>query len=93
MGDVMNMTTEQNLSAWAMKHRMEGRLESEARGEARGELKGRHELLLLQLAERFGERALKNGLSDRILAADIEQVNDWAKRILTAKSVNDIFFD
>jgi hypothetical protein len=50
-------------------------------------------MLQLLIEERFGKKAIKNGLGDRILAADAKQLDRWAKRILTAKTINDVFSD
>ncbi len=65
-----------------------GRAEGEARGEARGEAKGRADVLLRQLALRFG--ALPDSIVRRVRAAPIQELDRCAERILTAERLADV---
>jgi hypothetical protein len=62
--------------------------EGEQKGREIGEQKGRATLLLRQLQHRFG--ALPNSVSDRVLAADTDQLEHWGVRILDAGSLIDL---
>jgi hypothetical protein len=68
--------------------RAEGEAEGEARGEARGEIKGRAELLLKQLTVRFGP--LSAAVQERVRAASIVELDAFAERVLTAKSLDEV---
>ena len=65
-----------------------GRAEGEARGRAEGEARGRATLLLKQLALRFG--TLPNETIERVRSASIEDIDDFAERILTANTIEEV---
>lgn len=54
-----------------------------------GRQEGRAELLTRQLERKFG--VLEASVRDRIDRADAEQLLEWAERVLTAPSVEDVF--
>lgn len=58
-----------------------------AYGEARGEARGRAAMLLKQLPLNFG--ALAPEVVERLQSASIEELDQWAERILTATSLED----
>lgn len=59
-----------------------------AQGEARGEARGRADLLLKLLAIRFG--TLPIATIERVRAASIDELDRFAVRILTARSVDEV---
>jgi hypothetical protein len=66
-----------------------------ARGERRGREKGREEatrdLLLEMLTERFGD--LPPALSEKVAAAPTTDLRRWARRLLTAATLGEVFAD
>jgi predicted transposase YdaD len=58
-------------------------------GERRGLVRGRREMLLALLTARFGE--LPKPALARVTAATIEQLDGWAKRVLSAQTLADVF--
>ena len=56
-----------------------------------GRAKGRAELLLQLVAERFGPPP--PDFTGRVRTASVDQVERWAKRILTASSLADLLRD
>jgi len=70
---------------WSEKLEAKG----EARGEAKGEAKGAREILLLQLAERFGP--LPEGARRQVEEiSSLQRLTQLAKRILTADSLEEM---
>jgi predicted transposase YdaD len=67
--------------------RAEGRATGQATGQAEGLAKGRAELVVRQLALRFG--ALSNEVQARILAASIADLDAIGERLLTARTLQD----
>ena len=61
----------------------------EKRGEKLGIQKGQTALLLRLLTTRFGE--LPHGYQQRLEQADSETLLTWSERILTAKTIDDVF--
>ncbi|MGY0503002.1 Rpn family recombination-promoting nuclease/putative transposase [Nocardia sp. FBN12] len=61
----------------------------EARGEARGRAAGRVEMLVEQLTVKFGP--LPGAVTERVQLADAEQLHLWARRVLTAGSLSEVF--
>ena len=63
------------------------------KGEQRGLQKGRQEglaeLLLLQLTSRFGPQG--DALSERVRTASSAQLEQWAKSILDARTLDEVF--
>ncbi|MBY8863633.1 hypothetical protein K7711_44700 [Nocardia sp. CA2R105] len=56
--------------------------------EARGEARGRAQMLLEQLADRFG--SLDSSVVRVVREADVAQLKLWSRRILTAGSVDEV---
>jgi len=59
-----------------------GRLEGKREGEAN--------ILLRQISRKFGPGVL-NAYRDRIEQADTDTLLDWAERVLTADSIDEVF--
>ena len=68
-----------------------GRAEGEARGRAEGEARGRAALLAKQLTLKLGE--LPEPVRERLLNANIDELDRWAERVLVATSFADVFAD
>ncbi|MBB4777385.1 hypothetical protein ACN3XK_49585 [Actinomadura welshii] len=69
-------------SDFARKHIAEGKIE--------GKLEGEAELLLVVLESRGFK--IDDGLRRRITSCqDLDQIHTWARRAVTASSLNDIF--
>jgi flagellar biosynthesis/type III secretory pathway protein FliH len=66
----------------------EGLREGKAEGKAEGLREGKAKLLLEQLGERFGPPS--DATRARIASATSEQLDAWAKRILTAATLDDV---
>jgi hypothetical protein len=64
------------------------RREGEARGVKKGALLGKRDVLLLQLRQRFGR--LSAAAVARINKATVAQLDTWARRVLTAESLDDV---
>ncbi|MET9212134.1 MULTISPECIES: RpnC/YadD family protein [Actinomycetes] len=60
-----------------------------AEGEARGEARGRAEILVEQLIEKFG--TVPAELSARVRTADLDRLRLWARRVLTADTLDEVF--
>ena len=58
---------------------------------AEGEAKGEANVVQLLIEEKFG--ALSDVLKDRIRNADSERLLEWARRILTAQRLEEVFGD
>jgi hypothetical protein len=71
--------------------RKEGRSEGRKEGRIEGRVEGQAEMLLRQVAARFG--APPPAIAARVRAASVEELGGWAERILTAASVEDLFGD
>ena len=69
--------------------RKEGRQEGRQEGEQIGIRKGELTLLRRQLEYKFG--ALPEVTVDRLERADVDQLLEWGKRILTASSLDELF--
>ncbi|WP_159372850.1 Rpn family recombination-promoting nuclease/putative transposase [Nocardia caishijiensis] len=67
--------------------RLEAR--GEARGKARGRVEGRAETLVEQLTVKFGP--LSSAVSERVRAADADELHVWVRRVLTAGSLAEVF--
>ena len=61
----------------------------EARGEARGVVKGEANLLLRQLARRFGP--VPEWVSARLNQANTDLLETWGDRVLDAQSLEEVF--
>ena len=71
--------------------RKEGREQGRKEGRQQGRAEGRAELLLKQVAVRFGEPS--DEVRKRVLAVDDTTLDRWAERILTAETLDDVFRD
>ena len=60
-----------------------------AKGEAKGEVKGRVSVLEALIQEKFG--TLPDAIRERIASASTEQALEWARRILMAKTLDEVF--
>ena len=69
----------------AERLRREGRKE----GRKEGVDEGRRDLLCMLLAQRFGK--LSPAVRKRVQGADSEAIERWAKRVLTAASLAEVF--
>jgi hypothetical protein len=74
---------------WWQQGWEKGRVEGRAEGEARGFRAGEAQALLRLLEKRFGE--LPPRLRERVEAADVESLQRWLDRTLTAESLQQIF--
>ncbi|WP_148306718.1 hypothetical protein [Nocardia nova] len=57
--------------------------------EAMLEARGRVEMLLELMAIKFG--SLPDGVVQRVRSADVDQVRGWAARVLTARTLEEMF--
>ncbi len=60
------------------------------KGRLEGKLEGEAAVLLRQMSRKFGPEALE-AYRDRIEQADADTLLDWAERVLTADSINQVF--
>jgi len=74
-----------NILEWKNTVRLEGRAEGEQVGLRKGELA----VLLRQLTSKFGP--LPAEVVDRLERADVDQLLGWGVRVLTAKSLDEVF--
>ena len=73
----------------AERLRREGREQGREQGRKEGVEEGRRDLLCMLLAQRFGK--LSPAVRKRVERADSEAVERWAKRVLTAASLAEVF--
>ena len=78
-----------NILEWKKSVHLEGRQEGHAEGEQVGLRKGELALLLRQLTSKFGP--LPAEVVDRLERADVDQLLGWGVRVLTAKSLDEVF--
>lgn len=76
------------LEAWREEFRVEGHLA----GQREGQLAGAQEILLLQLRER-GFAVTDAHVATVRAAADQAQIHRWLSRVLSARSVDEVFAD
>lgn len=74
---------------WSNELLRKGELKGEQRGLQKGRQEGLAELLLLQLTSRFGPQA--DALSERVRTASTAQLEQWAKSILDARTLDEVF--
>jgi len=75
------MSTAMNYDEWEMKVKNEGRLEGSAAGQ--------RSILLSLLRARFG--AVPSTISARLEAANTTELTQWAVRLLSASTIEDVF--
>jgi len=80
----------QRIPQWIQEGERRGEARGEARGEVKGEIKGEAKTLLKQLGLKFG--SLPAWVEQRVNAADKEQLDAWVERVLTADTLEKIFF-
>jgi flagellar biosynthesis/type III secretory pathway protein FliH len=73
----------ETVAEWTRQWLEEGRQEGRQQGEAR--------LLLRQLERKFG--TLSEAHRTRVQGADAEELLSWAERLLTARSLSEVFGD
>jgi hypothetical protein len=78
-------------SEWARRHYRRGEAEGEVKGKAEGRAEGKADILLDQARTKFGEVGVES--EARIRGAADEQLTTWARRILTATSIDEVFGD
>ncbi|MDU9050328.1 MAG: hypothetical protein Q3M30_15895 [Candidatus Electrothrix sp. Rat3] len=69
--------------------RQEGRQEGHREGRQEGIHKGKSNMLRQLLEYKFG--SLEKRVIEQLQTAEDQQLQEWGKRILTAKDLNDIF--
>jgi predicted transposase YdaD len=90
--EVSNMLTlSQNLDEWERKFEEKGIQQGIQQGIQKGMLKARIEVLSNLLTERFGAKIAAVCAAERLRNASSRQIDIWLKRILTAKTVNEVF--
>jgi predicted transposase/invertase (TIGR01784 family) len=70
---------------------LEGEQRGEIRGEIRGELKGQAKVLANQIKLKFGR--VSSNSKGKLESATSEQLMLWSERILSAESLNELFFN
>jgi hypothetical protein len=92
LGEVRIMLAER-VQEWKKEWKKEAVREGLKEGKKEGLREGRHEgtsnMLRQLLEQKFG--SLGNGTVNRLQSADEKQLQIWVKRILTAKTLSDIF--
>ncbi len=94
--EVRNMLATR-MEQWMRRWEQEKEQEAKERGEQQGREQGLQQglqqgeasLLIRQLERRFG--VLPDGTRDRVLAADIAMIEEWALRVLDAATLEDVF--
>jgi flagellar biosynthesis/type III secretory pathway protein FliH len=81
--------TEKLYAEWEQEVRKDGRDEGYKDGRDEGYKDGERALLARQLASRFGE--LPAGVRQRIDAAEREDIERWALRVLDAATLDEVF--
>ena len=74
-------------SEFARRYYGQGQAEGLANGLAKGQAQGRAELVIRQLALRFG--VLSNELQARLLATSIDELDAIGERLLTARTLHE----
>jgi len=83
--------TKQWLEEGRQEGRQEGRREGRQEGRQEGRREGEAELLREQLEHKFGP--LSEGDRLRVRQADRTALHAWAKRLLTARALGEVFGD
>ena len=79
----------QQVKQWERELREEGMREGIEKGIEKGKTKGELELVLELLEDKFG--TIPEEYRDRVNRAGSEQLVAWAKRILSAEKIDDVF--
>jgi hypothetical protein len=72
------------------KGRLEGKLEGRLEGKLEGKLEGEAAILLRLIDRKYGSQALA-AHRERVEQADAQTLLEWAERVLTAETVEDVF--
>ena len=75
--------------SWKEQGLEEGRLEGRQQGRLEGRLEGEAQVVRRLLRRRFGE--LPDWAEKRFAAADTDQLETWAERLLDAPTLEDVF--
>jgi hypothetical protein len=90
--DAMRPANYEYQSDFARKYFAEGKAEGQAEGRAEGKAEGQAEgsarLLLKLLQRKFGP--LPESVIERVQSAEIEELDRWGERILSAQSLEDV---
>jgi hypothetical protein len=76
---------------WTREWKREGKKEGLEEGKREGRREGEVRLLVRQLELKFGPLSPRD--RERIDAADSDRLLEWGERILTARSLNEVFGD
>jgi len=79
----------ERVKEWTHEWEAKGMQKGMQKGRQEGMQKGESGMLLRQMHLKFGE--LDAAIVDRVESADTEQLVAWSGRILTAKTVEEIF--
>jgi len=86
----VNAMLAERVKQWTEDWKMEGKLEGKLEGIKEGERKGQAALLQLLLLQRFGSM-LDQDVQERLDNATSEQLETWGRRILDARSIDEVF--
>jgi flagellar biosynthesis/type III secretory pathway protein FliH len=75
---------------WTEDWKSEGLKEGEKKGRKEGRKEGQAALLQLLLLQRFGNM-LDQDVQERLTHATSEQLETWGRRILDARSIDEVF--
>jgi predicted transposase/invertase (TIGR01784 family) len=79
---------EEHLMTTLEKLQAEGEARGLAKGEAKGKAEGKAELVLKQLALRFG--GMPEGVEQRVRHATLDELDTFAERVLSATALDDV---
>lgn len=88
LGEVKNMLAER-VKEWNRQSMQKGLQQGMQKGLQKGLQKGASDLLRDQLETKFG--GLSTELRTRLEHADVKQIKEWSRKILTAQKLSDIF--
>jgi flagellar biosynthesis/type III secretory pathway protein FliH len=81
----------ENIDRWNHQIREEGRQEGWEEGREEGRQEGEAQVVLRLLRLKFGPLAPE--VEERLRSADADRLLEWGDRVLTAKSLQDVFRD
>jgi hypothetical protein len=85
------MSTEPLYDQWEKQVKNQGRAEGRTEGRTEGLAEGQRGMLLELLSTRFG--VVPPSAVARIKAADVAELSRWAKRVLSAPTLEDVLAD
>lgn len=83
---------ESNMHSWSNRWQQEGIEQGMQQGMQQGIQQGREDILLPLLQAKFGT-AVTDSVTSRLQHATSEQAQTWARRILDAESLDEVFRD